>query len=117
MREQISASSSCGKYKYFAISVDCPKPSISAANCTHLELNPTKVLESLLITVLEVTEGVKEAERGLDADLVIERTRERGRTGSGLLGRESGGRAEDGSDESSAEHDWGGFRRDRELEL
>ena len=77
-----------------------------ARDSTHLELNPSKSLEALLVLVLEVAKRVKEAKGRLGADLILERCRESGGGCLAGLGRSECGGAGDEGGEDGALHCW-----------
>ena len=74
-------------------------PTYKLADTAVLELDVTEALETLLVGVGEEAEGVEEAERGLDTELVLE-GRESGGGGTLLSGGEGGGAGDKAGEES-----------------
>ena len=70
---------------------------------SHLELDPSEMLEAFLVLALEVAKRIEEAEGSLDADLILERCREGGGGGrlAGLGGGERGGAGEEGGEDGA----------------
>ena len=72
-------------------------------NASVLDLDKAKTVELGLVSIGDKSEGIEKAERGLDAELILERVQ----CGGGLpgLGRsESSGRADKGSEDSNGLH-------------
>ena len=74
-------------------------PTYKLADTAVLELDVTEALETLLVGAGEEAEGVEEAERGLDTELVLE-GRESGGGGTLLSGGEGGGAGDKAGEES-----------------
>jgi len=69
------------------------------SNTSVLDLDVTEAVEALLISIIEESKGVEESKRGLGTELRLEGVK--GGSGlSGLGGGESGGRAEEGGEDS-----------------
>ncbi|KAL7524882.1 hypothetical protein ACHAXR_000755 [Thalassiosira sp. AJA248-18] len=69
------------------------------SNTSVLDLDVTKTVESLLVGIVEESEGIEETDRGLDTELTLEGVEGRdglGHRGRGERGGRGGGSGEDG---------------------
>jgi len=86
------------------------------SNTSVLDLDVTEAVEALLISIIEESKGVEESKRGLGTELRLEGVECSGGL-SGLGGREGGGRAEEGSEDSELHCVGVDVRRNRKLDL
>mmetsp|Transcript_40754 Transcript_40754/g.73487 ORF Transcript_40754/g.73487 Transcript_40754/m.73487 type:complete len:100 (-) Transcript_40754:24-323(-) len=68
------------------------------SNTAVLDLNITETVESLLVGLVEESEGIEEAKRSLDTELTLEGSECGGDLASGGRGKGSGGGSKGGED-------------------